>query len=64
MVELFNVDNEKDISELKSIIQKHKNYTKSTVAEKILLDWEKYLSQFIKVFPTDYRIALGKKALN
>ncbi|PIQ07785.1 MAG: glutamate synthase large subunit [Ignavibacteriales bacterium CG18_big_fil_WC_8_21_14_2_50_31_20] len=61
MVELFNVDAEADVYELKSLIQKHKAYTKSTVAEKILLNWEKYLPQFIKVYPKDYRRVNEKK---
>jgi glutamate synthase domain-containing protein 2/glutamate synthase domain-containing protein 1/glutamate synthase domain-containing protein 3 len=55
MVELFKVESDEEISELKSLIKKHQDYTKSKVAEKISSDWEKYLPQFIKVYPTDYR---------
>ncbi|MCR4337545.1 MAG: glutamate synthase subunit alpha, partial [Candidatus Omnitrophica bacterium] len=55
MVELFPVQEASDIQELKDLIQEHAQYTKSTVAEGILQNWEKTLSQFVKVYPTDYR---------
>lgn len=62
MVELFNVEFDNDIAELKSLIEQHKNYTTSKVADKILSDWDNYLPQFIKVYPTDYRRVLEAKA--
>ena len=55
MVELFRVEEEEDISQLKQLLQKHYEYTQSTVARKVLDNWEKILPQFIKVYPTDYR---------
>ena len=61
MVELFKVETEEDIVELKTLIEKHKHYTNSKVADKILSDWEKYLPQFIKVYPTDYRRVVEEK---
>ncbi|MBU0475772.1 MAG: glutamate synthase large subunit [Bacteroidetes bacterium] len=64
MVELFKVEDSKDIDELKTIIEKHKIYTNSTVAEKILSNWEKYLPQFVKVYPTDYRRVLELEKTN
>ena len=47
---------------LKKIIQKHFKYTDSTVAQKILLNWNTAVSQFTKVMPRDYkRILQGGK---
>jgi glutamate synthase (NADPH/NADH) large chain len=61
MVELFTVESGEDITELKSLIEKHKKYTKSSVAKKLLENWDESLKQFIKVYPTDYRRVSEKK---
>lgn len=58
MVELFNVESEEDIKELKKLIEKHFVYTKSGTAEFILKNWEEELKYFVKVFPVDYRKVL------
>lgn len=58
MVELFEVDTQKDIAELKNLIEAHENYTDSNVAKMILADWQNYLPQFIKIYPIDYRRVL------
>ncbi|WP_462255116.1 glutamate synthase large subunit [Ferruginibacter sp.] len=53
---------EEDISFLHSMIQKHFDNTKSTVAKFVLNDFENQLKNFVKVFPKDYKKALaGKK---
>ena len=58
MVELFPVTEQKDILELKDLIEKHFKYTQSSVAQGILKDWQKNLGQFVKVYPRDYRRVL------
>ncbi|MBF0478262.1 MAG: glutamate synthase large subunit [Candidatus Omnitrophica bacterium] len=55
MVELFKVENDEDIKELKVLLEKHQKYTGSTVAEGILKNWAEHLPQFVKVYPCDYR---------
>lgn len=61
MVELDPVD-ETDATELQALIQKHFDYTGSTVAQFVLKDFENQLQHFVKVFPTDYkRVLLQKK---
>ncbi len=64
MVELFPVSEIEDISELKQLIENHYKYTMSTVAQKLLNNWNTSLSQFIKVYPIDYKrvIEEAKKA--
>lgn len=49
---------EDDKQAVKSMLTKHFEYTKSTVAEKILADWENKHSGFIKVMPIDYKRVL------
>jgi glutamate synthase domain-containing protein 3 len=58
MVELFPVEEQKDILELKDLIEKHFKYTQSSVAEGLLKDWQRSLGQFVKVYPRDYRKVL------
>ena len=58
MVDLFPVKEQKDILELKDLIEKHFKYTQSTVAQGILKNWQKSLGQFVKVYPRDYRRVL------
>ncbi|WP_276390762.1 glutamate synthase large subunit [Eudoraea chungangensis] len=55
---LLSVEEDKDIAELKSLVEKHYNATLSPLAQKILENWEVYLPKFIKVLPEEYRQAL------
>ena len=61
MVDLVPVKDQKDILELKELIEKHFKYTQSSVAQGILKDWPKVLEQFIKVYPRDYRRVLEEE---
>lgn len=62
MVDLLPVENSVDINELKTLIEKHYQYTGSTVARGILDNWKTVLPQFIKVYPRDYRRVLEEAA--
>ena len=62
MVELFAVEHQKDIQELRGMIERHWQYTQSTVAKQVLDNWEAVLPQFVKVYPTDYRRVLEEAA--
>ena len=56
--ELEDLVIKEDINELKELISNHYKYTKSSVAEKILLNWAKEVKNFSKVMPTDYKRVL------
>jgi len=58
MVELYPVDQEKDIAELRDLIERHERYTDSLLAKRVLENWNAILPQFVKVYPTDYRRVL------
>jgi glutamate synthase domain-containing protein 3 len=58
MVDLFPVQEEKDVWILKELIEKHVKYTQSTVAQGILRNWPLAVKQFVKVYPRDYRRVL------
>ncbi len=63
MVDLDPVD-DVDAAELRGLIQRHFDATGSSVANFILKDFDNQLSNFVKVFPRDYKaIVLGKAAV-
>ena len=62
MVELEDVVDPRDVEELKDMLQNHLHYTDSAVARQVLDNWEAYLPKFIKIMPTDYRLALERLA--
>jgi len=49
-----------DEAMLKSLIERHFKYTGSTRARTLLDDWSNARHKFIKVFPTEYKRALGE----
>jgi glutamate synthase (NADPH/NADH) large chain len=62
MVELEACDLE-DKNDIFSMIQKHYEYTGSTVAKFVLDDFNNQLKNFVKVFPSDYKKALQSQKL-
>jgi glutamate synthase (ferredoxin) len=55
---LLEVEEEKDIEQLKELIESHYNSTLSPLAQRILENWEEFLPDFVKVYPEEYRQAL------
>ena len=47
-----------EIEQLRRLIQRHGDYTKSARAWKILAEWEKTYPRFVKVMPHDYKRVL------
>jgi len=47
-----------DAIRLRQLIDNHLHYTGSTVAKRILSNWDAYLPRFVKVMPVDYHRAL------
>ena len=58
LVDLEPVDDIDDVAELKEILENHHIYTASSVARRILDNWDTCLPQFIRVMPRDYKRAL------
>ena len=58
MVGLEKLTDPDEIEELRRLIQRHGDYTKSTRAWKILAEWEKTSPRFVKVMPKDYKRVL------
>ncbi len=49
-----------DAIRLRQLIEKHLHYTGSSVARRVLDEWEDHLPRFVKVMPVDYRRALSE----
>ncbi len=47
-----------DVSEVRVIVEKHRAFTDSAVAERILDDWANAAGRFVKVMPLDYKRVL------
>jgi glutamate synthase (ferredoxin) len=51
-----------DFSKLRRLIKNHSLFTNSPLAKRILEDWNTEQNYFVKVMPTDYKLALQKSA--
>lgn len=58
MVDLESVVEEEDIQLLKQLVSNHHQFTGSTVAKKIIDNFNLELTKFVKVMPVDYKKAL------
>ena len=61
MIEFEKLDKQ-DYDIIKVLLEKHYSYTQSSIAEKIILNWNKSRNMFVKVMPTEYKAALEKMA--
>jgi glutamate synthase domain-containing protein 3 len=59
-IDLDPVDQQQDIDELRELIERHRQFTGSAVAEEILLNFDSTLAQFVKVVPREYKRVLEK----
>ncbi len=61
MIELSLLETKEDEDEAKSLIERHFAATQSPKAKRILENWDKERSRFIKVTPIEYKKILAKK---
>ena len=60
MVDLEPLDRKADVAEVRGMIERHVRYTGSPKGRAILNNWERYQPHFVKVFPMEYKLALGR----
>ena len=63
MVEISLVEDGLDRKELHELIRQHYLYTGSHLARTILDDWNRYVDDFIKVIPIEYKHVLQEERL-
>jgi glutamate synthase domain-containing protein 3 len=61
MVSLEAVESEEDRALLRGMVERHLQWTGSTVAERVLNDWDGLLPGFIKVMPDDLKRVLEER---
>jgi len=59
MVDLEPLVADDDVEEVKGLLRRHVHYTRSTVAERVLKNWDAMQPKFAKVMPRDYKRALN-----
>ncbi|KAK4688846.1 glutamate synthase (NADH), partial [Tremellales sp. Uapishka_1] len=62
-VELGKVSDPQEIAELRSLIEDHRHYTGSEIADRVLRDFHHILPMFVRVMPLDYKRVLEEEAL-
>ena len=61
MVDLEPLEDSEDIDLVRGLLERHLEYTRSTVAEGLLKEWDGTVSRFVKVMPRDYRRVLEEQ---
>jgi glutamate synthase (NADPH/NADH) large chain len=62
MVELERIESAEEEAEVRDLIERHREYTGSDVAARVLGDWSTFISQCVKVMPTDYKRVLEEQS--
>ena len=62
MVDLEPLEEAEDLDLVKGLLERHVNYTGSTVAEGLLRDWPAAATRFKKVMPRDFKRVLMEQA--
>ncbi len=61
LVDLETVESEENISHLRHMIEQHLHWTGSTVAKRVLENWEEMLPRFVKMMPQDLKRVLQER---
>ncbi|GBD23121.1 Ferredoxin-dependent glutamate synthase 1 [bacterium HR29] len=61
MVELEPLDDEEDIELVHGLLLRHREYTESAVADRLLARWPEVTREFVKVMPLDYKRVLQQQ---
>ena len=61
MVGLERLEETEDLELVRGLLERHREYTESTVATRLLKDWPRAAARFVKVMPTEYRRVLNEQ---
>jgi glutamate synthase (NADPH/NADH) large chain len=64
MVGLEALEEHEDLDLVQGLLERHFEYTGSTVADNILRDWPAQSGKFVKVMPSEYRRVLNEARVN
>jgi glutamate synthase (ferredoxin) len=63
MVDIEALDEAEDLDLVRGLLERHRQYTGSTVADALLADWTAAAAKFVKVMPVEYRRVLQEQRL-
>ncbi|MEO8456511.1 MAG: glutamate synthase large subunit [Chloroflexota bacterium] len=63
MVDLEKLDDAEDIDLVHGLLERHKEFTGSTVAARLLTDWPAATAKFVKVMPRDYKRVIREQLM-
>ena len=52
---------DEDYETVQRMLRNHFKYTRSAKADEVLRKWDKYAPKLVKVFPKDYKRAMGDR---
>ena len=55
MIIFEKLEERAEIERIKGLLEKHMELTDSLAAQQVLANWDKYVQQFVKVIPKDYK---------
>ena len=58
MAGLYRIKDENEFTKLRSMIERHKRFTESSLAARILDQWQEARARFVKIYPHDYKRAM------
>ncbi|MDD5537712.1 MAG: glutamate synthase large subunit [Candidatus Omnitrophica bacterium] len=58
MVDLEPIVRQEDVATIRGLLEKHVQFTESTVAMEILDNWAQELKKFVRVMPLEYKLAM------
>jgi glutamate synthase domain-containing protein 3 len=58
MVDLEKLDDAEDLDLVRGLLERHREYTGSTVADAMLREWPGIAAKFVKVMPRDFKRVL------
>ncbi len=61
MVSFEALDEPEDLDLVRGLLERHVEYTESTVAQRLLSDWPRAAGAFVKVMPNEYRRVLNER---
>ena len=62
MVEVSDLEDPVEIAFVRGLVEDHHHYTGSELAARVLLDFNRALTRFVKVLPTDYKRVMAEEA--
>ena len=58
---IFDAIDDEDVARVRRLVINHLRHTASSVAQEVLLDWNRYINHLVKVIPVQYKSIMEEK---